>query len=140
MTSSTYNRPLPNSQPEWDYYWQKTKAHELWLMRCDDCNRHYFYPRAICPNCFSRNTRWARSSGKGTLHAFSIVHRGPTPAFADHVPYVACIVELEDGARFPSNLVEVEPDPAKIKVGMPLEVIFDDVTDTVTLPKFRPVS
>ena len=140
MASQTYNRPLPVSQPEWDHYWEKAKAHELWIMRCDDCNKAYFYPRAICPNCFSRNTRWMQSSGKGTVHAFAIVHRGPTPAWRDHVPYVTAIVELEDGARFPTNIVEVEPDPANIKVGMQVEVVFDDVTPEVTLPKFRPAS
>jgi uncharacterized OB-fold protein len=138
MTSQTYNRPLPTPMPEWDTYWEKAKAHELWLMRCGDCRKAYFYPRAICPNCFSRNTSWFQSSGKGSLHAFAIVHRAPTPAWRDHVPYVTAIVELEDGARMPTNLVEVEPDETKIRVGMPVEVTFDDVTPEITLPKFRP--
>ena len=138
MTTQGYNKPLPNPQPEWDYYWEKAQAHELWLMHCDDCGKAYFYPRPICPNCFSRNTRWRQSSGKGVLHAFSIVHRAPHPGFVDMVPYVACIIELEDGVRFPTNLIEVEPEPANIKVGMAVEVVFDDVTDKITLPKFRP--
>ena len=139
MTSQAYSRPLPTPQPEWDYYWEKTKEHELWIMFCDDCKKHYFYPRAICPECFGRNTKWVQSSGKGTLLAFAIVERAPTPAFADMVPFVTCIVELEDGARFPSNLiVEGTPEPSKIKVGMPVEVVFDDVTEKFTLPKFKP--
>jgi uncharacterized OB-fold protein len=127
-------------QPEWDYYWEKTKAHELWIMTCDDCRQAYFYPRAICPNCFSRNTRWLQASGRGSVHAFAIVHRGPTPAFRERVPYVAAIIELEEGPRLASNLVEVEMDPAKISVGMAVEVVFEDVTDAITLPKFRPAS
>jgi uncharacterized OB-fold protein len=138
MTAPTYNLPLPTSQPEWDFYWEKAKAHELWLMHCDDCNATYFYPRPICPGCFSRKTRWTQSSGRGTLYAFAIVHRGPMPVFNDVAPYVAAYVELEGGARLPTNLVEVEPDPAKIKIGMPVEVVFDDVTPEVTLPRFRP--
>ena len=138
MTTQPYTRPLPVSQPEWDFYWEKAKAHELWIMRCDDCNKHYFYPRAICPLCFSRNTKWVQSSGKGTLHAFGIVHRAPTPAFADMVPFVVAQVEVEDGARIPTNLVIDDPTPEKIKVGMAVEVVFDDVTDKVTLPKFKP--
>ncbi len=137
-TQQPYRRPLPVSQPEYDFYWEKAKAHELWIMHCDDCNKAYFYPRPICPLCFSRNTRWMQSSGKGSLLAFAIVHRAPTPAFADMVPFVTAIVELEDGARFPTNLVQVEPDQSKIKVGMPVEVVFDDVTENVTLPKFKP--
>jgi uncharacterized OB-fold protein len=138
MSERGYRAPLPTPQPESDYYWERAKAHELWLMRCDDCRGAYFYPRAICPHCFSRNTRWFQSSGRGTLHAFSIVHRAPRPAFQDRVPYVTALVELEDGVRIPTNLVEVEPDPASIKIGMSVEVVFDDVTAEVTLPKFRP--
>ncbi len=130
-------RPLPQPQPETDFYWQKAKAHELWLMRCKDCNQNYFYPRPICPNCFSRNTEWFQSAGKGTLHAFAIVERAPTPAFADMVPFVTAIVEI-DGVHMPSNLVEVQADSEHVKIGMAVEVVFDDVSDTITLPKFRP--
>jgi uncharacterized protein len=129
---------LPIPQPETDFYWERTRAHELWLMRCDDCSQTYFYPRPICPHCLSRNTRWVQASGRGTLHSFSIAHRAPTPAFQDRVPYVAAMVELEEGARMPTNLVEIEPDPAKIRIGMAVEVVFDDVSDTISLPKFRP--
>jgi uncharacterized protein len=139
MSQLSYNLPLPVPQPETDFYWEKARAHELWLMSCDDCGQSYFYPRAICPLCFSRNTRWIQSSGRGTLYTFSIAHRPPTPAFQDRIPFVAALVELEGGARIPTNLVEVEPDPAHIHIGMPVEVVFDDVTDTITLPKFRPV-
>jgi uncharacterized OB-fold protein len=138
--TTDYKLPLPNVQPEWDIYWEKAKEHELWTQRCKDCSQAYFYPRALCPNCFSRNTEWFKTSGKGVVHAFAIVHRGPTAPFRDAVPYVALIVEMDDGFRMPSNLVEVEMDPAVIKVGMPVEVVFDDVTDKITLPKFRPVS
>jgi uncharacterized OB-fold protein len=68
------------------------------------------------------------------------VHRGPTPAFRDRVPYIAAIVELDGGTRIPTNLVEVEPDPAVVKVGMEVEVVFEDIDDSISLPKFRPAS
>jgi len=139
MTTPTYNKPLPTPQPESDYYWEKAKAHELWLRHCNDCSSTYFYPRDICPDCFSRNTTWVKSSGKGTLHAFAIVQRAPHPAFADMAPYVVAFIDLEEGARMPSNLVQVEPDQEHIKIGMAVEVVFDDVTDAITLPKFKPV-
>jgi uncharacterized OB-fold protein len=131
-------RRLPIPQAETELYWEKAHAHELWLMRCDDCGNAYFYPRSICPICFSRNTRWFQASGRGTLYAFSIVHRPPSPAFA--APYVAAMVELEEGPRMPTNLVDVEPDPTAIRIGMPVEVVFEDVTETISLPKFRPAS
>ena len=132
--------PPPIPQPESDLYWEKCKTHELWLRHCRSCDRAYFYPRDICPMCFSRDTDWVQCSGRGTLHTFSIVHRGPTPAFRDQAPYVAAIVELDEGVRMPTNLVEVEPDPGVVKVGMAVEVVFEDLDDNISLPKFRPAS
>ena len=136
--TTQYDRPLPVTQPESDFYWEKAKAHELWLRKCNACGRAYFYPRDICPMCFSRNTSWIQASGKGTLHTFAIVHRAPTPAFRDDAPFVVAMVDLEEGPRMPTNLIEVEPDPANIKVGMAVEVVFEDITDEITLPKFKP--
>lgn len=133
-----YTRPLPVRQPESDFYWEKAHEHELWLRRCNDCDQAYFYPRDFCPTCFSRDVEWVQASGRGVLHAFAIAHRGPIPAFRDHVPYITALVDLEEGPRVPTNLVEVEPDPAKIKIGMAVEVVFDDVTDDTTLVKFKP--
>lgn len=139
MAKDSYGKPLPVSQPESDFYWQKAREHEFWLKHCNDCSNTYFYPRDICPRCFSRNTTWIQSSGRGTVYTYSIVHRQPHPSFKDDVPYVVAVVEV-DGARIATNLVGVDPDPEKIKVGMAVEVTFEDVTSEVTLPKFRPAS
>lgn len=134
-----YYKPIPVPQPESEYYWKMAKDEELWLRHCNSCEKIYFYPRDICPGCYSRDTNWVRSTGKGILHTFSIVYRAPHPAFKDDVPYVVALVELEGGARIPTNLIEVEVTPEKIKVGMPVEVVFDRLTEDITLPKFRPV-
>ena len=136
--TDAYAGPLPVKQPEADFYWEKALAHELWLRRCVDCGLAYFYPRDFCPTCGGRNVEWTRASGKGTLHAFAIVHRAPAPAFRDRVPFVAAIVDLEEGARIPTNLVGVEPDPSRIAIGMPVEVDFEDLAPGVALPIFRP--
>ena len=138
MTSESYRGPLPVKQPESDFYWEKAHEHELWLRRCNPCGQAYFYPRDFCPHSGSRDVSWMRASGKGTLHTFAIVHRAPVPAFSDRVPFVVAMVDLEEGARIPTNLVDVEPDPAHIKVGMAVEVAFLDLTDEITLPVFRP--
>lgn len=130
--------PAPTPQPESDFYWEKCKAEELWLRHCKTCGYAYFYPRDICPKCFSRDTDWVQSSGKGTVHTFAIVHRGPTPPFRERVPYVPAIVELAEGPRIPTNLVEVEPAPDSIKIGMAVEVVFEPLDDHIYLPKFRP--
>ena len=140
MTQEAPRITPPVPQPESDFYWEKCKEQELWLRHCQACGATYFYPRDICPKCFSRNTDWIKSSGRGVLHSFAIVHRGPTPAFRDKVPYVVAIVELEGGARLPTNLVEVEPDPSVIKCDMPVEVVFEQLDDNITLPKFQPAT
>ena len=86
---------------------------------------------------FFPGNRLDQSSGKGIIHTFSIVHRGPTPPFRDKAPYVPVIVELEEGPRMPSNLVIEDPQPEKIKIGMAVEVIFEVLDDKITLPKFK---
>lgn len=137
--------PLPVPQPESDFYWEKCKEGELWLRHCVPCDRAYFYPRDICPftDCFTRETDWIRSSGRGVLHTFAIVHRGPTPAFRDKVPYIVAVVELEEGARMPSWLVgidfaEGEVRPASVQCGMPVTVTFEEIDENISLPMFRP--
>ena len=81
-----------------------------------------------------------RASGRATLHTFAIVHRAPTEQFADDAPYITAIVELEEGPRMPTNIVGVvEPTPDKLRIGMPLEVVFEDISDAISLPKFQPL-
>ncbi|MEC9309251.1 MAG: Zn-ribbon domain-containing OB-fold protein [Chloroflexota bacterium] len=138
MTQEAPKITPPVPQPESDFYWEKCKEGELWLRHCKSCDKTYFYPRDLCPMCFSRNTDWIQTDGKGTLHTFAIIHRGPTPAFRDKAPYVTAIVELQGGARMPTNLVEIDPDPAVIKCGMALEVTFEKLDDNISLPMFRP--
>ena len=137
MTSG-YNKPVPVPQGESDYYWEKAKAHELWLRQCDDCGNAYFYPRDISPCCFSKNTSWIQASGKATLFTFAIVHRPLHPGFREMTPYVTAIVELEEGPKFPTNIVIDDPTPENLQIDMALEVTFDDITDTIALPKFKP--
>ena len=137
MTSG-YNKPVPVPQGESDYYWEKAKAHELWLRQCDDCGNAYFYPRDISPCCFSKNTSWIQASGKATLFTFAIVQRPPHPGFREIAPYVTAIVELEEGPKFPTNIVIDDPTPENLQIDMALEVTFDDITDTIALPKFKP--
>ena len=137
MTSG-YNKPVPVPQGESDYYWEKAKAHELWLRQCDDCGNAYFYPRDISPCCFSKNTSWIQASGKATLFTFAIVHRPPHPGFREIAPYVTAIVELEEGPKFPTNIVIDDPTPENLQIDMALEVTFDDITDDATLYKFKP--
>jgi len=89
----------------------------------------------VCPDCLSDRYDWARVSGRGTIASFVVFHKAYFPAFVAEIPYAVAQVELEEGPRLTSNLVDVPPD--QIAIGMPVEVVFDDVTPEVSLPRFR---
>ena len=101
---SEYTGPLPVPTPETRPFWEATRRHELLLQRCRACGRHHFYPRGACPHCLSADLEWQRVSGRGSLHTFTVVHRGarnfPLPS-----PYVLAVVELEAGPRLMTNLI-----------------------------------
>jgi uncharacterized OB-fold protein len=123
--------PTPISQPFWD----GTRQHRLLLQRCEA--RHvFYYARSHCPQCLSNRLEWFDASGKGSLYSFTVARRPTSPDFEQDVPYVIAVVELDEGPRMTSRLVEVDPDA--VGIGMRLEVVFDDVTDEITLPYFRP--
>lgn len=130
-------KPLPEATPETQEFWDGTKRHELRIQRCNDCNRGYFYPRPFCPRpgCHSRNVEWITASGKGKLATYVIAHRGH-PAF--EAPYVIAVVELDEGGQMMTNIIGLEdPTPDMLSIDAPVEVVFEDVNDQVTLPKFR---
>ncbi|MBI4498202.1 MAG: Zn-ribbon domain-containing OB-fold protein [Chloroflexi bacterium] len=131
-----HQKPLPLPTPETRPFWEGAHHHTLLLPRCRDCRRFHFYPRAFCPHCLSPNLEWRQASGRGTLYAYGINHR-PAPGFEADVPYVIALVELEEGPRMVTNLVDVDPEPDRLRIGLPVEVVFEDVTATITLPKFR---
>ncbi len=131
-------RPLPTPDPVTAPFWASLKAHAIQLQRCRDCDRFIYYPRALCPACLSDDLAWTPISGRGVVHAFTIPHRHPNPAFGSQAPYVVALIELEEGARMLSNLVDVDPTPDAVKVGMSVEIAYDDVSDEITLPMFRP--
>lgn len=139
MSTGEYKGIVPKPTPETKPYWDAAKQHQLTIQHCLDCDRYYFYPRPLCRHCLSRNVEWSQVSGRGKLHTYVISHRAgrsaPLPA-----PYVVGIVELDEGPRMMTNIVDVEPTPEAISCDMPVEVVFADVTDEITLPRFRPVS
>jgi uncharacterized OB-fold protein len=135
---SSYAKPLPQPDPVTKPFWDSVKAHAMRLQRCGACGTYVFYPRALCPSCFSAALEWTPVSGRGVIHAFTVVHRHPSPVFQPEVPYVVALVDLEEGARMMTRLVGLPPDPARIRIGMPVEVVYDDVTPEVTLPAFGP--
>jgi uncharacterized OB-fold protein len=136
--AKAYKKPLPRIDEETRGYWEALARRELYFQRCRDCGTKRFYPRAVCPVCLSSATTWVRASGRGTVYSFTVTHQNQAPGFREELPYVLAYVELEEGPRLMTNVVGCAPDA--VRIGMPVEVVFEDVTPEVTLAKFRPRS
>ncbi|HZR03096.1 MAG TPA: Zn-ribbon domain-containing OB-fold protein [Burkholderiales bacterium] len=128
-------RPLPAITPETRHFWEGTRAGELRLQRCVACAHVYFPPRPFCPQCASQEVTAFRASGRGKLYSYVIHHR-PTPGFTP--PYAIAIVELDEGPRMMTNIVESPQTPEALQLDMALEVVFERMTDEITLPMFKP--
>lgn len=133
---SDYKKPVPTITPEMKPFFDAAKRHELVVQRCTQCGAHRFPAREICSACLSHAAEWVRVSGEGEVFSYNVMHQVYHPGFADAVPYAVVVVKLKEGAKMNSNLVGVQPHD--IKIGMPVKVIFEDITDEVTLPKFAP--
>ncbi len=136
--SAPYTKPLPPMTPEMAPFWEAARRHELVMQRCRGCGVHRFPARDQCSRCLAREADWVRVSGRGTVFSFAVMHQVYHPGFAGEVPYAVVVVELAEGGRVVSNVVGCPV--AALRVGMPVEVTFDNVTPEVTLPKFRPVT
>jgi uncharacterized OB-fold protein len=132
---SGYGKPLPRITPDNQDFWEAVRRHELALQRCEACGRFRYPPSPVCPDCLSERFAWTPVSGRGTVTTWVVFHKPYFPSFADEIPYHVVQVELEEGPRLTANLVDVPND--QIRVGLPVEVVFDDVTPEVTLPRFR---
>jgi uncharacterized protein len=138
--ATAYSKPLPRPlSPEMTRpFWEAAKRHELVMPRCTTCDHLFFYPRSECPRCLSNHLEWMQVSGRGRLHTYTVVYQPANAAFRDDTPYIYAVVQLDEGPRMVSNVVQCDLDA--VKVDMPLEAIFDDVTPECTLVKFKPVS
>ncbi len=125
--AKTYDRPLPQPDPVTQPFWDSLKAHAIQLQRCGGCARFIYYPRAVCPSCLSDELTWTRVSGRGVVHAFTIPHRHPNRAFGSEVPYVVVLVELEEGVRLMSTVVD--GDPWSVTVGDRVTVAWEPLSD-----------
>ena len=125
--------PLPDAETR--PYWDAAAEGRLIIRRCNACGRAYFYPRDFCPRCWSEDVEWIDASGRATLYTWSIVRRNDLPQWVDRVPYVAAVVDLEEGPRMMTNVVGIEPED--LVEGMALVVDFRQDED-LTVPIFRP--
>ncbi|HZP46851.1 MAG TPA: OB-fold domain-containing protein [Candidatus Binataceae bacterium] len=136
MAEPSYQKPLPAVTSLNQPFWEALRRRELRLQRCTRCSRVWFPPSPLCPRCWSREYAWERLSGRGRVNSWVVFHQAYFKSYENDVPYNVAEVELAEGPRLLTNLVEVAND--QIRAGMAVEVVFDDVTPEITLAKFRP--
>ena len=131
-----YSKPLPHLDEENRPWWEALKRHELYIQKCRDCAAMRYHPRAQCPECLSPRTEWVKSSGRGKVYTFTATYQNQAPGFRESLPYIMAYVELDEGLKMLTNIIDCRSE--QVKIGMPVEVVYEDVTNEVTLAKFRP--
>jgi uncharacterized OB-fold protein len=129
-------RPLPDVVPETAPFWEGTTEGKFRLNVCRDCGLVYFYPRALCPDCFSDDVDWLPAAGTGEVYSYSVVHNmSGWPE--DDLPVINSYVELDEGPRIFTNIVNCNPED--VAVGMPVAISFTETTEPdVAIPVFEP--
>ncbi len=127
-------RPAPVVTDDSAIFWDGAGEHRLVGQRCGGCGILRHPPRPICPHCHSLQFEPAELSGRGTLYSYAVLHHPQHPAF--DYPVLAALVDLDEGIRLVSNLVDI--DPADIRIGMRLEVDFAPTAEGRSVPVFRP--
>jgi len=130
------DKPLPRPTEDSAPYWEAAGRGQLRMQKCGSCGLFRFPPSILCASCLSGEAEWVKLSGRGTVFSWIVIHQSQHPAFNADTPYNVAIVELEEGPRLHTNIVECANDD--IHIGMPVEVVFDKVSGDTTLPKFRP--
>ena len=144
-------RPLPEITELTAPFWQATKEGQLVMQRCRACGELVWCPRPSCVECGGEELEWDQLSGRGTVYSFTVIRRRGTVysftvirqlagrgarAFEKDIPYVIAWVDLEEGPRYYTNIVQCPVDD--VEIGMEVEVVFDPASDDISLPKFKP--
>src|SRR5262245_33593163 len=129
-------KPLPRPSEDSAPFWEAAAEGGLHMQRCGDAGRVRFAPAWLCARGLSEHSEWVVLSGRGSVYSWIVVHQSQHPAFNADVPYNVAIIELEEGPRLHTNIVGCSNE--RIHIGMPVEVVFDKVSDDTALVKFRP--
>ena len=132
--------PVPAMEIDTEPYWEGCKRHKLMIQRCKRCGTYRHSPAPVCHECHSFDHEFVESAGIGEVYTYTIIHMPLHPATKDQVPYNAVVVQLLDcgGAKIMSNLVEARNED--IRIGSRVQVVWDDVSSDISLPRFRLVS
>ena len=129
----SYNKPLPKLGTLNKPFWAGAREGKFLLQHCPACGDTRFPPGPVCPKCLAGDQTWIEASGQGTLESWIDMHRAYWDGFKDDLPYRVCLVRLEEGPVVVSNLVDKTDN---LRMGAPVKMVFDAVTDSVTLPRF----
>jgi uncharacterized OB-fold protein len=129
---------IPTPDNETQPFWDAAKDGRLLIQKCLDCGDFFHYPRPFCPACWSENIEWVEASGRGTLYTWSLVAVNDLPPFNERVPYVAAIVQLEEGPRIMTNIVDC--DPGTLRADQAVVVKFTELDENITIPVFTPAA
>jgi uncharacterized OB-fold protein len=125
---------LPTPEGDTYEFWEAAKDGRLLIRRCEECGAFSYYPRPFCPECWSERVVWHEASGRATLYTWSVIYSNDMPPFRERIPYVAAIVDLAEGPRMMTNVVDCPF--GELEVGMDLRVRFDAISDEFTIPVF----
>ncbi|NKB39118.1 MAG: hypothetical protein GKR93_18455 [Gammaproteobacteria bacterium] len=127
---------FPRPSPETAVYWDACREHKLMIQQCHSCNHFQFYPRIMCTQCMSSEVNWVQASGKAEVLSFTIVRHPVSKAYAEETPYVVALIQLSEGPTLMSNVIEC--DLETVAIGMPVEVVFENWSEEISIPKFKP--
>ena len=127
--------PAPISNADSKAYWEAAAREELVLRRCTACAEHHFPPRHLCPKCWSDKLDWTKSGGKGVVYSFTVMQRAPLAAFAQRVPYVVALIDVDEGPRMMANILG--DDALATAVGDRVSVCFEERAGGSKVPQFR---
>jgi len=130
-----YDKPLPGNNPDTQPFWEACHEHILKFQQCVACGYVRWPPAMICPRCHGTQVTWVTAAGTGSIYSYVVYRETYHPAFEPELPYVVALVQLPEGPRLLTNIVGCAPDD--LTCDLPVEVAWDDVTETVSLPKFR---
>jgi uncharacterized protein len=133
-----YLKPLPQPTALSTPFWEGARKNQIRVQKCQTCGHSQHPPRPLCGECWSDDLQWIACGGKGSVFSYTVCHWPTIASFKGDAPYIIAIVELPEGVRLTTNIVDCPPD--RIKIGLDVQVVFEKATDDVTLIKFRPAA
>jgi uncharacterized OB-fold protein len=132
----SFDSPLPKPNADTRPFWEGCRRKELRFQKCRDCGHVRWPPSIMCPECHATDTEWIVADGRGVIYSYVVYHVAFHPAFKDKLPYVTAVVELHEGPRILTNIVDC--DPSALRCDMPVEVIWGEIDRKLHLHRFRP--